>query len=269
MKKILLFTLLLSGCLLAMDSDIDGVDDAQDRCPNTPFTDLVDKFGCSTQSILTDSHYDIIMGGGYSQMNYATQERSDTMTETFQADYYNGNIWAQIVGSYFHSSSSGYNQSGLNDTLIALYAKSPSYSGLILQVGAGVLLPTYRSSYGNEASDFLGSISFRYNINERLNFFGGYSYTLVNDKNVPNVAFYQNTQAFYAGAGYALSDKVLVTTSYSESQSIYVGIVPIQTVSAGLFYQWSLHWFSMLDYRYGLSDSTSKYDTSLRVGYYF
>lgn len=269
MKKIVLLSLLLSGCLLAIDSDLDGVDDAQDRCPNTPFADLVDQSGCSVQSIPAGSHYDIILGGDYSQTNYANQEKSNTMTKTLQADYYNGNIWAQIVGSYFNSTSSNYTKSGFNDTLVALYAKSPSYDGLILQVGGGVLLPTYKSGYGNEAADFLGSISFLYDVNDALNFFGGYSYTLVKDKDVPNVALYQNTQAFYAGAGYSLSNKALLTTSYAQSQSIYVGTVPIKTVSAELFYQWNTHWFSMLDYRYGLSDSASKHDASLRLGYYF
>ena len=80
MKKILLLPLLLSGCLFAIDSDMDGVDDAQDQCMNTPFSDLVNAKGCTIYSLQSDVNYDIIVGSGYSQINYASQEKADTST---------------------------------------------------------------------------------------------------------------------------------------------------------------------------------------------
>jgi hypothetical protein len=158
-KRVFFCTLLLNQSLLAVDSDIDGVDDAFDKCPNTPLTDLVDTDGCTIRSLQPDIHYDILTGIGYSQMNYASQEKADTTTETLQADYYNGNLWAQLSSSYSQSSSSTYSQSGFNDALAAVYFKFP-FTDLILQSEAGILIPTYRSGYNNEATDYLGSISF-------------------------------------------------------------------------------------------------------------
>jgi hypothetical protein len=269
MKKILLLLCLLSGYLFAIDSDIDGVDDTQDQCRNTPFSDLVDAHGCTIRSLQSDGNYDIVLGTGYSKINYASQEKANTTTQTLQADYYNGNIWAQVAGSYFNSSSSGFNQHGLGDTLIALYYQLPSDNALTVQTGIGILLPTYNSGYHNEAVDYQGSINFQYDLTDKTNFFGGYSYTMVNDTNVLNTVQYQNTHSFYAGAGYAFNDKIRFSTSYAQSQSMYVGTQTIRTASISLFYQLNTHWFTMLDYRYGLSDSASNHDGSVRLGYYF
>lgn len=259
----------MSICLLAIDSDMDGVDDIQDHCQNTPFSDLVDTNGCTIHSLANDAHYDIILGTGYSQINYASQEKADTTTQTFQADYYNGNLMAQISGSYFQSSSPGFTESGLGDTLAALYVKSTFQNDITVQTGVGILLPTYNSGYHNEAIDYQGSIGLQYDLNERSDLFGGYSYTVINDTDIPTMVQYQNTHSFYLGAGYSLNDKTRLSTSYGQSKSMYVGTEIIKTASASLFYQLTSHWFTMLDYRYGLSDSASQHDGSVRLGYYF
>ncbi len=270
-KKILLLSLVLCGHVLAADSDLDGVDDAYDKCPNTPFSDQVNAQGCSMQSTQTTAanHYDIIIGTGYLDTNYASQEKSSTTIQTLQADYYRGNFLAQLSSSYFNSSSSSFTDSGLGDTLLALYMKSTPNNGLTFQSGFGVLLPTYNSGYHNESADYQGSLSFQYAPNDTINIFGGYSYTIVTDKDVPNTVTYQNTQAFYAGAGYNLSNKTTISSSYAQTQSMYVGTETIKTLSANLYYQLSTHWFTMIDYRYGLSDSASKNDLSARIGYFW
>ena len=51
MKKIII--LFLTLFLFAQDSDMDGVDDKFDKCPNTPFLALVDKNGCQIKKIYT------------------------------------------------------------------------------------------------------------------------------------------------------------------------------------------------------------------------
>ncbi|HQS66700.1 MAG TPA: DUF3187 domain-containing protein [Sulfuricurvum sp.] len=269
MKKILIVSLLLSAYVLAVDSDMDGVDDAQDQCRDTPFSDLVNADGCSIRSLHSSVNYDIIIGAGYSQINYASQEKSDTTIQTFQADYYHGNLMAQLSGSYFQSSSPGFTQSGLGDTLAALYYKSQLNNGLIIQTGIGALLATYDSGYHNEATDYQGSIGLQYDLTDNTNLFCGYSYTIVNDTDVPNTEHYQNTHSFYAGAGYSFNEKIRLSASYAQSQSMYVGTQTIKTASTGMFYQLNPHWFTMIDYRYGLSDSASDHDGSVRLGYYF
>ncbi len=51
------FTVLLAITSLAFalqDSDLDGVEDSRDKCPNTPFYYLVDKYGCPIKKINFD-----------------------------------------------------------------------------------------------------------------------------------------------------------------------------------------------------------------------
>ena len=84
MKKKLLATLLFLGATALMaftDSDLDGVEDAKDKCPNTPFMDIVDLNGCTKKSLISQHHFDIIAGLGYSAADYNSLNRSDTLAK--------------------------------------------------------------------------------------------------------------------------------------------------------------------------------------------
>lgn len=270
MKRSLLWALALSANLLAYsDSDMDGVEDAIDRCPNTPMTELVDAQGCTTKSLQSDHHYDLIFGAGYSQLNYANNEKADTFTSTLQADYYYRQFSAQIISSYYTSDSKISKESGLNDTILAAYYRIPITQQFNVKVGGGILLPTYETGYHNEAADYMGSLNLTYLLNPALSLIGGYTYTAVNDKNVPGIATYQNTNAFYAGADYRLSDILSLGGAYHNSNSIYSDVQNIQKISAYGFYRFDAHWFGNLNYAYGLSDSASDHALDLRIGYYF
>ncbi len=270
MKKIFLISILVNSYLFAgIDSDLDGVEDAFDKCPNTPFSDLVDKDGCSIKSLENNVHYDIIMGIGTSQMNYASGDKTDTTTTTFNANYYSGNITASVSSSYFSSRLIASTDKGFNDTIISVNIKSASKDELVLQAGVGVILPTYKSGYNNEAIDYLGSIGFSYSLNKDYNLFGGASYTLINDTDIVNKVTYQNTKFFYGGLGYIISDASSINISYLSTDSIYSSTEAIISIAVGYFHQFNQHWFTMIDYRYGLSDSASKYDGLLKLGYYF
>lgn len=269
MKLIVFILVFLSINLFAIDSDLDGVEDAFDKCQNTPFYDLVDGDGCSTKSLITDTHYDIIIGVGTSQMNYASGEKTDTKTTTINANYYSGNITTSISSSYFSSKSVDSTDSGWNDTTILVNIKSMSKYGNVIQAGIGVVLPTYRGEYNNEAIDYVGSIGVNYSLNKNYNIFGGFAYTIINDKDITDIVTYQNTKSFYTGLSYLINEVSSLNISYSSADSIYSSIKTINSATIGYFYQFNQHWFVMADYRHGLSDSASKKDSSLRLGYYF
>jgi len=61
--RIVLVSLLLgTGLSFAFkDSDLDGVEDSVDRCPNTPLLELVDRFGCP----LRKEKLYLRLGGGF------------------------------------------------------------------------------------------------------------------------------------------------------------------------------------------------------------
>ena len=53
MKKTIFSFLLIPFVLQAnfLDDDMDGVENSFDKCPNTLFSDIVDKYGCAKKSL--------------------------------------------------------------------------------------------------------------------------------------------------------------------------------------------------------------------------
>jgi len=267
---------LLSTTLFAyVDSDMDGVADSMDKCPNTPLTDLVDINGCPIKKLTpkkeTKGHADIIIGANYSGSNFASLNRSDTYAASLQADYYYGNFSLQASTSVYQTDSDGYNDSGLNDSFIGAAYNIRPIKSLTLRVGAGAILPTYDSSLNNNNTDYTGTLSLSYAVSN-LNLFGGYGYTMINDDDVvdaTNDYRYQDTNAYSAGAGYYFTNKLYLSGSYNISNSIYVGVEDIKTASLYGYYTINKNKFLIFTYAYGLSDSASDNALSLKVGYYF
>lgn len=271
MRLSFILALALSANLLAYsDQDMDGVEDAADRCPDTPMSELVNTQGCTIKSLKNEHHFDISLGAGYSQMNYAANEKADTVTSSLLADYYYKNFSAQFSSSHYSSKSQTSSGSGLNDTLIAMYYRLPTDTPLTLKIGGGALLPTYDTGYHNEATDYIGSVHFTYSLEDsKTSVMGGYSYTAVNDKDVPRILSYQNVHAYYIGINYLFTDQLSAGGTYSDSDSIYTNTASIRKVSANTMYRIDSHWFGSLNYAYGLSDSASDHAADFRVGYYF
>ena len=107
MRKLLLPILLTASLFAYNDSDLDGVADEIDRCPNTPLTDLADANGCSKESLVSNNHFDIIIGEEYSQSKYELTPSTDTYNTNVQVDYYYKNFSLQALTSYYNINSSG------------------------------------------------------------------------------------------------------------------------------------------------------------------
>ena len=277
MKQLfIVMTLLFSINLLAFtDSDFDGVEDAVDRCPNTPFTDLVDISGCAKKSLVSPHHYDIIVGASYSDSDYQTLNLTNTLATSIQVDYYYKNFSLQASTAYFSTSSDSFSDTGFYDSFIGAAYQFRPLEKLSLRVSAGALLPTYETTLNNNKTDYTASVNLSYGLGN-VNIFGGYGYTMINDDDVAitdgnftTEVVYQNTSAYNAGLGYYFTDKLYLSGSYNVSNSIYDGIEDIETASVYGYYSFGEHWFSTFSYAKGLSDSASKNYASLRLGYFF
>jgi len=253
------------------DMDFDGVDDAIDKCPNTPITDLVDENGCSVKSVIVDQYFDIILGVSYSQLNYRSNKKTDTYTTTAQIDYYRGDFSLQFLSSYFRSDGSINSDRGFNDTYVAAYYKWKLTPVFTLEAGVGIILPTYDTGYSNNKTDYTASLNFNYKV-EEWNFFSGYNYTLIGDDDViikNELIRYQNTDAFNLGVGYDFAPKLNASIAYYQSDSIYYDVETIKNISLYMVYSIGSSWFTTVSYAKGLTDSTSDNYVELRVGYYF
>lgn len=257
-----------SALFAAVDSDLDGVTDEIDQCPNTPITELVDIKGCSTESLRSDHRYNLIIGENYSQIDYSSNEKTDTYMTTLQVDYFYKNFSLQALSAYYASESAIYSSEGLTDTTVAAYYLLPISKSFSVRVGAGIVLPTFDSTLNNNNTDYVGSLNGTYSIN-RLNLFAGYNFTKINDDDIPNLVTYQNTHAYSAGLGYYMTPKWYASTSYYQADGVYTSMEDIKSASIYNFYSIDKNWFSSLNYAYGLSDSTSDHAFSLRLGYSF
>jgi len=267
----LLFILitLFSTILFAYeDLDMDGVDDRLDKCPNTSFNDLVDIRGCTIKSLKDDLHYDIIVGMSYADTDYQTLNKADTFATSIQADYYYNDFSFQAATSYYISEGNGYDNSGMYDSFLGVSYKLQTNDSLFASIGAGVIVPTYSDSLNNNNMDFRASANISYILDD-INIFGGYSFTIVNDDDIPKVVRYQNTKALSFGVGQYVNEELYVSASYNFSNSIYADVEDIKSFSLYANYTIDEHWFGMFNYAYGLSDSTSDNYFSLRLGYYF
>lgn len=251
------------------DSDFDGVEDAHDLCPQTPLSDLVNTDGCVVKSIGNKITYDLIAGIGYSQINYASQEPSDTLSNSLQADVYAGSWWIQGIVSHYQSNNGIDSQSGLEDTSINLMYRLTPTEKLTVTTGIGLVLPTYQSGYNNEATDYTASIDVHYAINKSFLLFAGTSYTWVNDRDVSQES-YQNTFGVHTGVAYTSPNgKSALSAAYYQNESIYTSTQTIKYVNFGYAYTINPHWNVGGYYGYGLSDSASDQSISGYVGYVF
>lgn len=267
MKAFFFIVFLYLGLFAYEDSDMDGVDDSYDKCLYTPFTDLVTSDGCSVKSLVSPHHYDIKIGVSYSDTDYNTLSKTDILITSLQLDYYYKKFSLNFSTSYFSNESKEYSDSGMNDSLIAV-----SYTfvkqNLFVELGAGLILPTYETSYNNNKTDYTANINISYNI-KNITTFLAYSFTQVNDIDIDSIASYQDTNTLIGGIGYSASHKIYLSASYNESDSIYKGVDKIQTLSVYSYYAFDENVFTTFNYAYGLSQPASDNYLAFKIGYYF
>jgi len=290
MLRIPITLTLLSLSLFAFsDADLDGVEDSVDQCPGTSITELVDINGCTIKDLESPHHFDIIMGASYSQIS-PIQERTDTYTASLQADYYYKGFSLQASTAYYDSESS-ISTTGMTDSFVGAYYQFKPVAALFVRLGGGAVLPTYQSDFNNNNTDYTLSASLSYLLHD-FNFFGSYSYTLINDDDFSydefdttgNVSgstsvYYQNTHAYNIGLGYYPTNNLYTSIAFNSSESIYGKFVstsagtttqdPLNTLSAYLFYTIDKNWFTTASYAYGLTDTASDHYVGIRLGYYF
>jgi len=253
MRFILLLSLLFVHLSASVDSDMDGVDNDMDRCPNTPFFELVDKTGCTTKKIATkaEHHYDIMLGAAYVKMN---NRETDTLV-SFVADYYYKNL---IFTLFTQPYSQNNTYDGTDFYLSANYKMI--MDDFTIKFGPGLVLPVGSDS-SNETDYFLNV-----NLNYKMDKFDltlYYKYTFMND------TFTQNIDTKAVSVGYYLFDTTYVNLAYSTEKSIYDGIEDVENAALMFNHAMTEHWFTNIRFTYGLSDSANDFSTTINFGYYF
>ncbi len=169
MKKFLLlflFTIMLFANEYH-DEDLDGVPDSIDRCPHTPFSDIVDEFGCSIERLVRPRQFDY-------RIEYLFAKDGKFYENSYLANMtlYKGRFDLSITSLYFNNSY----KKGFSDAEIRfeyLFNPNPMWD---MYVGIGIELPTYNVD-GNKEDYSLSFNNYYYFSNYRFLFGAYFIYT--------------------------------------------------------------------------------------------
>ena len=145
MKKIMFLGLcaLFAFANTIKDSDLDGVPDNLDICPNTPFLETVNKNGCSAEQLKKikskENNIKFNISAGYEYDNYKDSKSSQLVFSTLSA--YKNNFKLSLYYSMLNDGyTSGYKS---NDLITSLYYYNYSITNTSLKLGVKAYLPTY------------------------------------------------------------------------------------------------------------------------------
>ncbi len=260
--------LLLSGGLCAeaiQDTDFDGVPDAQDNCPNTPFLNQVNSQGCTTSVLRLpdETDYDsmtMTLASGYENNDDLPGVTKQYKTK-FQVNYYH-NDWSYSIRSSFRTRD---DDGGLGDTTLKIRKRFRLSPEIRLNLGAGLKLPTY-DFLGNK-TDYKLYSSLYYYPTGAVSFFGGFNYTFIQDEEI--MGELQNRSNLYVGAGYFFRDDLYANITYMYEKSKYVYEHPEYSLSGTLFYQVTDSWFATLYYKQDILDEDLHEELYFKLGYKF
>jgi len=265
LKKALFILLSIPLLLFSYnDEDMDGVSDKNDLCPHSSMLEIVDKTGCTIETLVLppkdDAHFDVIMGANYTKMGKSDES---SFNQSLQFDYYWNNWTVQV-----HSAN--YEEGGLGDTTLGAYYRLHPSSELSVILGTQLILPTYTNDFHNNNMDYKFSSSFNYQLDKFSLSLGG-SYRIVNDDDINGSNYtieYQNSHSFYVAVGTYLFPNLYSSVMFNQSSSSCKKGEDIKNFSLYNHYKIDNHWFSRFGYSEGLNDNSSD-QFFLDFGYYF
>ncbi|CAA6826052.1 MAG: Unknown protein [uncultured Sulfurovum sp.] len=260
MYKQCIVILILPVLLVAYnDSDLDGVDDKLDQCANTPLTELVDLRGCTIKNLVSDQHFDIVFGQSYAEEGNISLNISE-----FQMGYYHKKFSLSVSGTYADLKGDTYEEHGLNDLYLDAYYQIKPLKKLRIQLGIGIVFPTYDSS--ENKTDYRASVQGSY-VYENFSFLAGFGMTIVGDSS--DDTEFNNSYFYKAGLGYYFNDDFYSSVSYNHTNSIYRSLGDIESLSYYGYYMIDKHWFTNIKFAHGLSDNALDNTVGLKLGYYW
>ncbi len=256
MKKVSLFLITVMTSLYAfyLDDDMDGVENADDRCPNSAITDIVDAHGCATSQVTfkQEQHIDISLGYVYTKYTDKTSQTSQNLS----LNYYYGAFSAWLYSSTYNTQA---NESGLDDTTVSFYYRwiQPKYS---LKIGLGSYLST-SSQNGNKTDYFITAKAIHYV--EEYDFSAIYQHIFMRDKNT------KGSDSLSLSTGYSLTPNSYISLSYIVQTSIYQDGTDLRELTLYLSHFLNDNYFINGEILHGLDNSTINKSYSINIGYFF
>jgi len=155
------------------DDDLDGVPNYLDRCPNTPFSDIVDEYGCSIERLIRPKRFEYFFEYLYAKESDRGDFKENDYLGSFT--FYRGNFDLSLTSFYFTNRfRSGF--ADLNIKAQYRYTPVPMWD---IYLGVGVDLPIY-NIHGNRVDYNLYLSNEYYFLGYKL--FGGLYFTRTTDR---------------------------------------------------------------------------------------
>jgi len=238
------FILLLINLLYAdIDSDLDGVEDSKDLCPNSKITDIVDKNGCSIERLKLPKEHHIDISLGYVYKKYSDYS---SKYNTFAMIYYYGEYSLNL---YLTSNSEDDIESSL------------SYSKINNNFLYSITLGAYFPTTSDNKIDYFAKLGFSY-IND-YNLFVNLEYDFMQDSNS------KNGYILSFGIGKNLNDNLYGSLSYKYNCALYDDENSNKYLTFILNYDFNSNWYISSSFGLGLDNSSPKKEVSFNLGYYY
>jgi len=246
-----------------VDSDIDGVIDELDECPNTSFLAEVNSKGCSVSVILLpedrkNDSWDI-------DINYGVNNDLDMLNISkryslgMQTNYYRDDwIYSFKISGYYNK-----NHYITKDSTLKIKKRFRLKENLQIYLGGAIRLPTY--NYLGNNTDYTLYISSTYYPVEKASIFIGFNYTFINDE--PLIAPLQDIKNFYIGGGYFYNRDLYMNLSYTHAQSKFKNSEADNSIMTTIFYQITDKWFASITYSHELYEKSIDHSINFHLGY--
>lgn len=240
------------------DSDIDGVDDSIDLCPDTSFDKLVDTDGCPEDKTYW-GELTLQMGSGIS----IDEDNKKIQNYSFFGNYAYKKWMFSLSNSQQTTYDSNNTRSMNGGDLYLTLGYQFNYDKFQNSVSFGTKISTADESVGTGESDYFSLIDIGYLIDKKLMIFSQIGYTLTGDSPTTN---YENSFSYSLGTGYMFDSNWYSSFSYDYAKSIYNHTPNYQSLSWLNSYSFLENSFISLNYSYGLDDLSYPHTFSLKLG---
>ena len=260
---IMIGTLSMAGTL--KDSDLDGVPNEIDACPNTPLFNQVNSQGCTTKILRLPQESDtnnltLTLGHGYNTNEDLIERERQEVTKIQLSFYHDTWSYSLKTGYYSH-----HKDRGLQDSILQVKKRFNLKHALKLNLGMGLKLPSYDFK-GNKTDYTLYGTLYHY-ATSSLSYFTGMHYTFVRDD--AGISPLQNSYSLYLGSGYFFTNHFYANLSYSYSQSKYKEEETFQTLASTLYYKINKKIFTTATYQHEIGDEDLHDGLIIKLGYKF
>ncbi len=235
------------------DSDLDGVEDSKDQCPNTPILELVDARGCPIKERKWKLY--LRAGAGFAKLRRTTL----TYSLLSLAISYRS-LYASLTTKYYIQGGTGKKPGVGNSSLFIGYSHFLTKK-LYTLPGVRVKIPTGAKQYSDGKVDISPSIVLDYLFNS-FDVFLYTGYTLRGNKRL------KNTLSLSGGIGKGITDDLYLSLSYDLYQSAYRSGYN-KYVSIFTLYNINRHFYTTLSYSYGINKEATDHSATLRIGIRF